>query len=56
MEPLGPATDPTPYIMAAYGMGTLLICGFAAWTFVQRRTLQRLLVAVAPTSRPNGKA
>ena len=54
MESIGPATDPTPYIMAAYALGTALICGFTAWTFVQRRALKRLLVAVTPV-RPAGR-
>jgi hypothetical protein len=54
MEPLGPATDPTPYITAAYVIGALLIGGFATWTFVQRLSLKRLLGALVPASRPTG--
>ena len=40
------ATDPTPYIIMAYTIGSLLLLGFAAQTVRQRAKLRALLAAV----------
>lgn len=41
----GPQTDPTPYIIAAYGIGLICILGYAIWLFTSRRRLERYLSA-----------
>ena len=43
----GAGVDPSPFIAAAYGLGTLMIFGYAVWTLIHRRHLQRLLIAVS---------
>jgi hypothetical protein len=46
MTAFGAATDPTPYILAAFGAGAVTLLGFAAWIQIERRRLQQLLAAV----------
>lgn len=48
MEPLyGSGTDPVPYFLLAYGAGTLLLLGFAAWALRDRMRLRQLLATLA---------
>ena len=42
----GAGTDPTPYIAGAYGVGVLLIIGFAVLIMVERRHLRMLMNAL----------
>ena len=46
------ATDPTPYVTAAYALGALGFFGFFAWTALEQKRLRQLLVAVR---KPQGK-
>lgn len=49
MESLyGPGTDPVPYMILAYGIGTAGLLGFATWIIAGRMRLRRLLTAVHP--------
>lgn len=43
------ATDPAPFVAAAYSIGTIGIFGFFLWTIFEQRKLRRLLVAVRRT-------
>ena len=43
---IGAGTDPVPFILAAYVLGSALILGYAGWVLAQRRRLKLLLVAV----------
>lgn len=42
----GAGTDPTPFFLAAFGLGTVGILGFLVWTLVERRKLRTLLAAI----------
>lgn len=46
----GPNTDPTPYIAGAYGLGLVLILGFAALILAERRHLRGLMDALKKSS------
>jgi hypothetical protein len=43
---LTPATDPVPFILAAYTIGAAAILGFTFWIGIERKKLQSLLVTV----------
>ncbi len=43
---MGPKTDPLPFIQAAYGIGILLILGYAAVQLRLRKKLRALESAV----------
>ena len=47
MSPYGEGLDPVPYIAASYGVATVLLGGFAAWIFLQRKKLKLLKDAVS---------
>lgn len=52
MESLyGAGTDPVPYMMLAYGLGTAALIGFTVWIVAGRMRLRRLLTAVQPPAR-----
>lgn len=49
MNPItGITTDPTPFIIMAYSLGTLALIGYAHWCLAQRRRLRQLVAAVQP--------
>ena len=43
----GAGIDASPFIAAAYGLGAIMILGYAVWTLIHRRHLQALLLAVS---------
>ena len=42
----GEATNPLPYLVAAYVLGATLIGGYAVWIWLQRRQIKNYLAAV----------
>lgn len=46
----GAGTDPFPYIVGAYGVGTFLILGFALLILLERRHLRMLMSALKKSS------
>ena len=42
----GEATDPTPYIAAAYAIGFIFIFGYGLWLVLNRKTTLRMMDAL----------
>lgn len=40
------ATDPAPYILAAYVIGSLCTFGFSLWLYIDRLRVERYLKAL----------
>ena len=49
----GEATDPIPYLAAAYALGAILIGGYAVWIWLQRRQIQKYLAAIDGPEKGN---
>lgn len=43
----GAGTDPLPYIIAAYGISTLLVAGYALTVYKARAKIRRLISAMS---------
>lgn len=39
----GTSTDPTPYLAMAYGIGFLLLAGYAVWNLLEMRKLNQMV-------------
>lgn len=42
----GEATDPTPFLIAAYLLGAILLGGYSLWIWGQRKRLKSYLGAI----------
>ena len=47
----GTVNDPTPFIIMAYSLATLMMLGFVHWSFMQRLKLRTRLAAVPVPGR-----
>ena len=43
----GIPNNPMPYLIAAYGIGLLLIAGYAVWIYAEKRRLSRVQEEIA---------
>lgn len=43
MNMYGQATDPAPYIFAAYLIGAVCVIGYSVWLHISRRRVERYL-------------
>lgn len=47
----GPATDPLPYLLAAYGIGAIAIGGYAVWLLRHRLRTKTYLNALGGSKK-----
>lgn len=51
----GTGIDPTPYMFAAYGIGTILLVGYTLTIFMARSKVRRLIAAMNTDKHSNSK-